>query len=222
VPAPAPPPRVAATAEDLARRALDLLATRRPERVVLGLVGAPGAGKSTLAERLVAALPPGAAVVLPMDGFHLAQRELERLGLADRKGAPETFDGWGFAATLARVAARDEPVVHVPAFDRDLEEPIAGAIAIPADVPLVVIEGNYLLLDREPWSRAREAMTEVWFLDPPEDVRRERLAARHVRHGRTEEAATAWITAVDEPNARLVASTRDRADLVVRVSRGGS
>lgn len=181
---------------------------------MLGLVGAPGAGKSTLAAVLADALP---AVVLPMDGFHLAQRELARLGLADRKGAPETFDGWGYAAALARVLARDEPVVHVPCFDRDLEEPIAGGIAVEASVPLVVTEGNYLLLEDDPWARARASMTQVWFVDVDEDLRRQRLLARHERHGRTPEQARAWVAAVDDPNARLVEATRDRADVVVRL-----
>ena len=204
--------RVEVTVAELVERAAAL--AEGPDRAVLGLAGPPGAGKSTLATALAEALP---AVVLPMDGFHLAARELDRLGLADRKGAPETFDGWGYAAALARVAARDEPVVHVPFFDRDLEEPIAGAIAIPADVPLVLTEGNYLLLADEPWSRARASMTAVWFLDLPDDVRRERLLARHERHGRSADAARAWVETVDEPNARLVASTRDRADLVVEL-----
>ena len=193
------------------------MAAAAPGRVVLGLVGPPGVGKSSLADRLVDALPPGTAVVLPMDGFHLAQRELERLGLAGRKGAPETFDAGGYASALARVTARDEPVVHVPYFDRDLEEPVAGGIAVEAAVPLVVTEGNYLLLDRDPWTRARAHLTAAWFLDVPHDLRHARLVARHERHGRSPDAARAWVEAVDEPNARLVEASRDRADLVVGV-----
>lgn len=197
--------------------------------MVLGVVGAPGAGKSTLAEQLVAALSPelagpagptgptgeGAALV-GMDGFHLAQATLERWGRADRKGAPDTFDAGGYVALLRRLRARDEDVVHAPLFRRDLEEPVGSAVPVRAAVPLVVTEGNYLLLDG-PWARARELLDEVWFLAPPEELRVERLVARHEAFGKAPDAARAWSHGPDQANADVVAATAHRADLVVRL-----
>lgn len=209
------PPRVSATVAELARRVGALL--DGSDRVVLGLAGPPGVGKSTVAARLVEELAPGTAVVLPMDGFHLSGGELARLGLSARKGAPETFDAWGYAATLARITARSEPVVHVPRFDRDLEEPVAAGIAVDAAVPLVLTEGNYLLLEDEPWALARARMSQVWYLEVPDELRHRRLLRRHQAHGRSATQARDWIAAVDEPNARLIAATASRADLVVRL-----
>jgi len=176
---------------------------------LLGLTGAPGVGKSTLAAAL--GLP-----VVPMDGFHYADVELVRRGLRDRKGAPETFDAEGYAALLHRVRA-GEPDVVAPMFERDLEQPIAGAIAVPA-TGTVVTEGNYLLLDEPRWRAVREQLDVVWHLTVDDDVRRARLVARHVAFGKSPEDAAAWVARVDEANARLVEAARDRADLVVEVS----
>ena len=128
----------------------------RGERAILGIAGAPGGGKSTLASALVAELGE-AAVLVPMDGFHLAQAELVRQGIRDRMGAPHTFDMRGYAALLRRLRAADE-TVYAPAFRREIEEPIAGAIAVPPEVPLVVTEGNYLLLWDEVRCAARRGL----------------------------------------------------------------
>lgn len=171
-------------------------------------MGAPGAGKSTLAESLD-------APVLPMDGFHLANEELERRGLRDRKGAPETFDVDGYVAMLERLqTGRD---VVAPRFDRDLDLAIAGAIPLSAENRVVVTEGNYLLLDGGAWGSVRSLLDEVWFIDVDDAVRRARLVDRHRRHGMSDEAARAWVHTVDEPNARLVRRTRERATAVIRV-----
>ncbi|MFB7937916.1 nucleoside/nucleotide kinase family protein [Streptomyces sp. NPDC056049] len=202
---------------------LDRLAERagalaRPgTRRLLGLAGPPGAGKSTLAARLVERLD-GLAVLVPMDGFHLAGAELARLGRADRKGAPDTFDAAGYAALLARLRA-PEPgtVVYAPAFDRALEEPVAGSVAVPPETPLVVTEGNYLLHGGDGWAAVRPLLDEVWYLDLPDALRVPRLVARHVRFGRSEAEAEAWVSRSDEANARLIARGRHRADLVVRM-----
>ncbi|MEV0845597.1 nucleoside/nucleotide kinase family protein [Streptomyces sp. NPDC049954] len=185
-------------------------------RRVLGIAGAPGAGKSTLAQRLVAGLGAD-AVLVPMDGFHLAQAELERLGRAGRKGAPDTFDAAGYLALLRRLRAPvPGEVVYAPAFDRALEEPVAGSVAVPAEVPLVVTEGNYLLVDEGPWAGVRGLLDEAWFLAPEPEVRVRRLVARHVRFGKSPADAERWVAASDEANARLVERYRGRADLLVR------
>lgn len=177
---------------------------------LLGLTGAPGVGKSTYAAALAA--EHGLAVV-PMDGFHYADVELTRRGLLDRKGAPDTFDAEGYAVLLRRVRGC-EPAVVAPAFDRDLEQPLAGAIAVPA-TGTAVTEGNYLLLDEPRWRAVRAEIDEVWHLHVDDDLRRERLVARHVRHGKSPEEARAWVARVDEPNARLVQAVAARADRVL-------
>jgi pantothenate kinase len=185
-------------------------------RRIIGIAGAPGAGKTTYAEGLVAESGRSGtpAAYLPMDGFHLADVSLRRLGLLDRKGAPETFDAWGYAALLRRVRTADE-TVWAPGFERTLEQPLAAAVAIEPEADLVVTEGNYLLLDRPEWRAVREAVDEVWFLDCADDVRRQRLVARHVAFGKTRAEAEAWVRRVDDVNAVLVAESRGRADRVV-------
>ncbi|MGE7387003.1 nucleoside/nucleotide kinase family protein [Streptomyces sp. NPDC004126] len=187
----------------------------RGGRRVLGIAGPPGAGKSTLAELVAAALGPERAVVVPMDGFHLAQAELRRLGRADRKGAPDTFDAAGYVCLLRRLRSPGEGVVYAPAFDRSLEEPVAGSIPVGPAVPLVITEGNYLLHDAEGWAPVRPLLDEAWYLAPDDALRVDRLVARHVRHGKDPADARAWVARSDEANAALVARGRRRADLVV-------
>jgi pantothenate kinase len=194
-------------------RARDLAASGR--RVVLGIVGAPGSGKSTLAEHLVDSLD-GLAVLVPMDGFHLAQAELQRLGRAERKGAPDTFDAAGYVALLARLRApAPRETVYVPTFDRALEEPVAGSIPVAPEVPLVVTEGNYLLHDEGPWAQVRRLLDEAWYLDIDDAVRVRRLVDRHVRFGKQRPHAERWVQTSDESNAQLVVRSRGRADFVV-------
>lgn len=200
-------------ADALADRLHALLA--RGGRRLLGIAGAPGAGKSTLAAQVAAALGD-ACVVVPMDGFHLAQTELERIGRADRKGAPDTFDADGYVTLLQRLRApRPGHVVYAPEYRRDLRNPVAGAVAVPAEVPLIVTEGNYLLLDAHGFAPVAGLLDEAWFVAPDDDVRLARLVARHERFGKAPAAARAWSTGPDAANARLVAPTAVRADVVV-------
>ncbi len=220
---PTPPPL---RLEDLAAAAASLAASSTPgRRTVLGLTGPPGAGKSTLAASLVDALGPDVAVAVAMDGFHLSDETLEVMGRADVKGAPDTFDAGGYAALLRRLRTATG-VVHAPRFDRHLEESIGSAVPVRPDVPLVVTEGNYLLLDAvaaphlDPslladWADVRACLDEVWFVELDDAVRLARLTARHVEHGRDHAAAKGRATGSDQANAEVVAATRALADRVV-------
>ncbi|RZT86103.1 phosphoribulokinase/uridine kinase family protein [Pseudonocardia sediminis] len=208
---------------DLAGTVRELVGDGR-RRVLLGVTGAPGAGKTTLVEGLRDALraspPPGCepgtwVAHVPMDGFHLADAGLERLGLRDRKGAAETFDAHGYLALLRRLRADTGETVWAPAFERDLEQPLAGAIDVPAAARLVLTEGNYLLLPDDPWPAVAAELDRVWFVDPPDDLRLRRLIARHEEFGKSPAHAARWVQDVDEPNAARVRATRDRADLVI-------
>ncbi|MFJ4623283.1 nucleoside/nucleotide kinase family protein [Streptomyces sp. NPDC088812] len=207
------------TFDDLLLRARSLAPGGR--RALLGIAGGPGAGKTTLAEHLVRELngtgQPWVAHV-PMDGFHLADAELDRLGRRGRKGAPDTFDAAGYAALLRRLRedAEGDDIVYAPGFERVLEQPLAGAVPVPPTARLVVTEGNYLLLKTGAWARVRPELDEVWFCETDEAERVRRLVARHEEFGKAHEAAAAWVRDSDQRNADLVATTRERADLVVR------
>ena len=200
------------------------LADSRP-RSVLGIAGSPGAGKSTLVEQLLARVRQrrGAdwAAHVPMDGFHLADEQLRRLGALERKGAPDTFDPTGYAQLLERVAVETDAPVYAPGFDRTLEQPLAAALVVLPTARLVVTEGNYLLLDHPAWRRARRAMDRVWFVTGQEDLRVERLVARHVEFGKSPDAARFWVTSTDQRNADLVSPTAATADLVIVNSADG-
>ena len=189
---------------ELVARAADLAAG---DRRILGITGPPGAGKSTLADRIVHELGADRAVLVGLDGFHLAGAELVRIGLADRKGAPETFDRGGYLALLGRLRA-NTGTVYAPVFDRQLEDSIAAAVAVPPEVPLVVTEGNYLLH----WPEVRPLLDEVWYLDPDPADRVAALIDRHMAFGRSAEQARDWVLRTDERNARLIARDRELAD----------
>ncbi|AXH97913.1 nucleoside/nucleotide kinase family protein [Ornithinimicrobium avium] len=193
----------------------------RPGRTILGLTGAPGAGKSTLAAALADALGPQLVALAPMDGFHLDDAILHARGAGGRKGAIDTFDDAGYAALLARLRAQaPEETVYAPRYDRDLETSIGSALPISPDVPLVVTEGNYLLATTGAWPRARAALDEVWFLDLDPRVREARLVERHVRHGEDPARARERALGPDHDNAVAVESLRRGATRVVRLSGG--
>ena len=188
-------------------------------RAILGIAGCPGAGKSTLVDVLVdriRTVKGGDWVAhIPMDGFHLADAQLDRIGARSRKGAPETFDPAGYAHLLERVKRETDDPVYVPGFDRALEQPLAAALVVLPSARLVVTEGNYLLLDEPHWERARRAMDAVWFVASEETTRVERLVARHIQFGKTPPEARAWVEKTDQRNSELVAGTAGRADRVI-------
>ena len=196
--------------DELCRRAIPAAGERR----IIGIVGPPGAGKSTLADALHERLGEHSAV-LPMDGFHLANSELDRLGLSHAKGSPATFDVDGYLSALGRARHDRDRILYVPEYRRTIEEGIAGAIAITPNVDIVLTEGNYLLLDLPGWRNVAAMLDEVWFLDPPANDRLDHLEARHREFGKSEAEAASWVATVDEPNAALIQSGRDRADLVI-------
>jgi pantothenate kinase len=204
--------RLNCTLNDLVERARALAVGG--SRRILGIAGAPGAGKSTVAQAIADALG-GQAARVGMDAFHLANGVLAAHGSRDRKGAPDTFDPWGYAYLLRRLKTNREPVVYAPVFDRSLEEAIGSASPVAREVPLVITEGNYLLLDAEGWRESREQIDEVWFLDVSDDERKLRLVRRHEVFGKPPEEAQAWALGSDQRNAEAVDATRERADLVI-------
>lgn len=214
VPANANPEVTEDGVEALARR-IRLLAGGRV-RVLVGLTGAPGAGKTTLADALVSELGP-TAVAVPMDGFHLAGSVLAAEDLVEVKGAPHTFDGYGYLALLRRLRQPGaNEIVYAPAFSRTVEEPIGSAIPVPGSMRYVITEGNYLLMAAEPWALVPDLLDAVWFLEAPQDIRINRLTRRHIQFGRTPMEALKRATAgSDADNAELIAATKPRADLIV-------
>lgn len=203
---------VEATLTDLVDRALSLASGRT--RTILGITGPPGAGKSTLTAALSQACE-GRAVVVPMDGFHLSNGVLSRLGRRGRKGAWDTFDVAGYRTLLQRLRDQKEQVVYAPSFDRSTETAIAADIEVPAHVPLVITEGNYLLHDGGGWETIQGLLDETWFLQVPSEERVRRLVARRTTDGDTDAEARTWVGRVDESNATLVQPGASRADLVL-------
>lgn len=185
-------------------------------RKIIGLVGPPGAGKSTVGLALRETFKEISQIV-PMDGFHLANVELARLGRAGRKGAPDTFDSAGYVDLLKRLRSQNaDEIIYAPEFRREIEEPIAGAIPIFPETQLLITEGNYLLLEEGHWKKVPAYLDEVWYVDVDDALRIERLAGRHQQFGRSRDEAIAWVNTTDEPNARLIATGKQRANLVFR------
>ena len=181
---------------------------------MVGITGPPGAGKSTLSRALLDRFDN--ASYLPMDGFHLSNAVLEQLGRRDRKGSIDTFDAAGYVNALHGVRSefrrRD---VYVPDFDRRRDEPVAAGLVVSADSRLVITEGNYLGLPDGEWGAVRGLLDRLYYVDCPAELRRERLVERHIKGGRSKAAAEAWVDTVDEPNARLIATSKPRCDAVV-------
>ena len=204
--------------ENALRRAVAL--ATRGRRAILGITGPPAAGKSTYAEQLTAELvADGHQVALvPMDGYHLAQSALEELGTAGVKGAPQTFDGYGFVALLKRLKESVDETIWAPRFDRSIEDSIAASIPVRPETTLVVTEGNYLLFDQMPWATGRALLDECWYVDLDDDLRHTRLEARHQLFGRSPQEAHDRTYGSDEANAQLIAATKPSADAIITLT----
>ncbi|WP_156954508.1 nucleoside triphosphate hydrolase [Paraburkholderia acidipaludis] len=195
-----------------------LLGLKGGARRLVAIAGAPGSGKSTFAQGLCADLNrrvPDVACVLAMDGFHFDDRVLEARGQRARKGAPHTFDVPGLAAMLGRLKADDGSEIAVPVFDRSIEIARAGAEIIPRSARLVVVEGNYLLLDAPGWSALQSYFDVTVMLEVPRDVLAQRLLARWRGYGMDEAAIRAKLLENDLPNVDLVLSQSVSAQFVV-------
>jgi pantothenate kinase len=200
-----------------------MLLARREGRVLLGIAGGPGVGKSTLAVQLVEALnaaTPGIAAYLPMDGFHMLHKKLEELGTVKDKGAPHTFEAGAFATFLGTVKAAKGPV-RAPGYSRKIEDVVQDASIIPAAARIVVVEGNYLLLAAPPWAQVGPQLDRAIFLSVPRDVARTRLLKRHGEEGLfNDERNRRHVESVDLVNFDLVAASRERADLAIDIVSG--
>jgi len=198
------------------KRAEAILASNK-SRVLIGVFGKPGVGKSTFTEYLLHALPKESACVLSMDGFHLSNHVLDVLGRRDRKGAPDTFDVRGFANLLKQIRDAPEKEIYFPIFDRRIEESIAAQGRITAEIKLVIVEGNYLCHDKDGWEGVADFFDETWYLDIDDEVRLRRLIARHEQFGKSSDDAQEWAHGTDERNAVLVGESAHKADFVVRL-----
>jgi pantothenate kinase len=183
-------------------------------RIIIGIVGKPGAGKSTLSSYLIEKLPKESVALVPMDGYHLSNKELDALGRRNRKGAPDTFDSNGYAALLQRIATSTEDV-YFPIFHREIEESIAAEGVVTAKTKIVLTEGNYLLHDQGGWKNVAPILTESWYVEVDDVVRLERLVDRHQFYGKERQAAYDWAHGTDENNAQLVEGTKELADFLV-------
>lgn len=181
------------------------------DRYLFGIVGPPGSGKSTIASTIAREL---GAPIAPMDGFHLPNRILDERGLRGVKGAPETFAAHEFADAVGRLRAGTEDV-RIPDFDRTVDEPRPDRILLRSSDRIIIVEGNYLLLDRDPWSRLHDDLDAVGYVDIDPEVRIARLIARHIRFGKSPEAATTFVHESDERNTEVIEATRHRADLLI-------
>jgi fructokinase len=188
------------------------------QRHLLGITGAPGAGKSKVAQDLIDKLGPDLAAFVPMDGFHLSNHTLIAWGRRDRKGAWDTFDADGYVDLLRRLRNQTEEIVHAPDFDRDVDESIGSALPIRREVPLIVTEGNYLLSDVGGWAGVAPLLDESWYLQIDEATRVQRLAYRHQLHGMDPQQADNWARTTDEANAVLIARSKPRADLIITMA----
>lgn len=193
------------------------LALKHSGRFIIGIVGKPGAGKSTLTSHLIENLPKDSVSLVPMDGYHLSNLQLKNLGLSDRKGAFNTFDSNGYVSLLKRINTETDQDIYYPVFHREIEESYAADGVVLANTKIVLTEGNYLLFDKAGWEKVATELTEIWYININDDVRIDRLVKRHEFYGKDQESALNWATGSDEINAKIVESTASKADVIINL-----
>ena len=185
-------------------------------RMIIGIVGKPGGGKSTLSKFLLKGMDPSLVSVVPMDGFHLSNKVLKELGKSDRKGAQDTFDVKGFTTLIARIKSDGTDPIYYPVFDRSIEESIAGQGVVYPSTRVVIVEGNYLMHDRDGWQEVAPLLDLSWYAFLDEDLRISRLISRHIAFGKDPESAKAWAKGSDQVNAELIETGVARCDFLIR------
>jgi pantothenate kinase len=185
-------------------------------RTIIGIIGKPGGGKSTLSKYLLKGMDPTLVSVVPMDGFHLSNKVLKELGRSDRKGAQDTFDVKGFTTLIQRIKMDSRDPIYYPVFDRSIEESIAAQGVVYPSTRVVIVEGNYLMHDRDGWQEISPLLDQRWYAFLDEDLRISRLISRHIAFGKDPESAKAWAKGSDQINAELIETGVGRCDFIVR------
>lgn len=185
-------------------------------RTIIGIVGKPGGGKSTLSKYLLKGMDPSLVSVVPMDGFHLSNKVLKELGKSDRKGAQDTFDVKGFTTLIARIKSDTTDPIYYPVFDRSIEESIAAQGVVYPSTRVVIVEGNYLMHDKDGWEEVAPLLDQSWYAYLDEDIRISRLISRHIAFGKDPESAKAWAKGSDQVNAELIETGVARCDFLIR------
>ena len=204
------------TFEEVFARIDELISSKAP-RIIVGIVGKPGSGKSTLVKKIGKQYKVASLAIVPMDGYHLSNAILKKLQLRDRKGAPETFDALGFTALITRIKTEIENDIFYPIFHREIEESIANEGVVIAGTKLIVVEGNYLLHDKNNWHGVAPTLDESWYVDINEGKRINRLVARHMKFGKSEEEARAWARGTDQVNAEIIGQSMKHADFIINL-----
>lgn len=186
------------------------------KRTIIGIIGKPGGGKSTLSKYLLKGMDPKLVSVVPMDGFHLSNKVLKELGRSDRKGAQDTFDVQGFTTLIERIKMDSADPIYYPIFDRSIEESIAAQGVVYPSTRVVIVEGNYLMHDKDGWQEISPLLDQSWYAFLDEDIRISRLISRHIAFGKDPESAKAWAKGSDQVNAELIEMGVERCDFLIR------